>query len=93
MGIGVMPRPPSMRQMRTDIDSLGFGTRVDPRIVWIMLNPSSATAAEVDPTINRILRFSKRWGHGAAEVVNLFALRATDPNVLKRHFDPVGPPE
>jgi hypothetical protein len=61
------------------------------RIVWIMLNPSSATAAEVDPTINRILRFSKRWGHGAAEVVNLFALRATDPTVLKRHFDPVGP--
>ncbi len=61
------------------------------RVAWIMLNPSRATAAKVDPTINRILRFSKSWGHGAAEVVNLFALRVTDPTELKRHFDPVGP--
>lgn len=56
-----------------------------------MLNPSTADASRDDPTIRRCLAFSKAWGFGAMTVVNIFALRATDPARLARASDPVGP--
>lgn len=59
--------------------------------LWIMLNPSTADALVDDPTITRVMEFSRRWGFGSATVINLFALRATDPKELTRHPDPVGP--
>ena len=62
-----------------------------PRIVWCMLNPSTASAFRSDPTIIRVIKFSRRWGFGAAEVVNLFALRSPSPTSLRLAHDPVGP--
>lgn len=59
-------------------------------VSFIMLNPSTADALKNDPTVARCCAFAKRWGYGALEVVNLFALRATDPRELKRKFDPTG---
>lgn len=50
--------------------------------VFIMLNPSTADASLDDPTITRCTNFSKREGAGGLIVVNLFALRATDPKQL-----------
>jgi hypothetical protein len=58
--------------------------------VWIMLNPSTADAAQDDPTIRRCTRFTKDWGLDGLVVVNLFALRATDPRELAKHPAPVG---
>lgn len=62
-----------------------------PCDVWVMLNPSTADAELDDPTIRRCVGFSRGWGSGSLSVVNLFALRATDPEALRRHPDPVGP--
>ena len=62
-----------------------------PHDVWVMLNPSTADATADDPTIRRCVGFSRRWGAGGLTVVNLYALRATDPAELARHADPVGP--
>lgn len=61
------------------------------RILWIMLNPSTADAEQNDPTIERCLRRSVQWGYDGMWVGNLFALRATDPRALYAHEDPVGP--
>lgn len=58
---------------------------------FIMLNPSTADASEDDPTIRRCVGFARGWQCGGIEVVNLFALRATNPNALHVADDPIGP--
>jgi hypothetical protein len=59
-------------------------------LVFLMLNPSTADALEDDPTLRRCTGFAKREGAGGVVVVNLFALRSTDPRALTRHPEPVG---
>lgn len=61
------------------------------RIAYIGLNPSTADERQLDPTLRRCLRFAYDWGFGRFVMVNLFAFRATDPIVMKRALDPVGP--
>lgn len=65
----------------------GDGTR----LVWLMLNPSKATAQVNDPTIVSVMDFSRRHGYDGVEVGNLFAFRATDPRDLRRAGYPIGP--
>lgn len=59
--------------------------------LFVMLNPSRADATIDDPTIKRCIGFAKAWSCTSLTVVNLFALRATDPEALAAHADPVGP--
>jgi len=61
-----------------------------PTLAWIMLNPSTADETEDDPTIRRCIGYAKDWGYGSIEVANLFALRATNPDELREHPNPVG---
>lgn len=61
------------------------------RFCVVMLNPSTATHEVLDPTVTRCVSFAKAHDCGSLAVVNLFALRATDPRVMKQHADPVGP--
>jgi|SRR5690349_11377452 len=60
------------------------------RVLFIMLNPSTAGARQDDPTIRRCIGFARAWGFARMDVVNLFALRATHPADLRRARDPVG---
>ena len=51
--------------------------------LWVMLNPSKATATKDDNTITRCIAFSKSWGYQRMAVVNLSPLRATNPKELR----------
>lgn len=57
----------------------------------LMLNPSIADGLADDPTIRRCIGFAQALGFDGLRVVNLFALRSTDPAGLRTHGDPVGP--
>ena len=58
---------------------------------FLMLNPSTADEARLDPTCARARDYAERWGYGALVVTNVFAWRATDPAAMKAARDPVGP--
>ncbi len=64
---------------------------VSGKLVFCMLNPSTADATQDDHTIRRCSGFAKRLNYHGFVVVNLFALRSTDPYALRTHPDPVGP--
>lgn len=71
---------------------LGRRLSADPRTVaFIGLNPSTATAEIDDPTVRRCIGFARRLGFGRFAMLNLFSLRSTDPEGLRRAPDPVGP--
>jgi hypothetical protein len=61
------------------------------RVVFVMLNPSTATEIQNDPTVERCERRARTLGFGAFQVVNIFAWRATDPRDMRAAADPVGP--
>lgn len=61
------------------------------RVLFVMLNPSTATEMQNDPTVERCERRARALGFGAFRVCNIFAFRATDPRVMRAAPDPVGP--
>lgn len=54
-----------------------------PLVLWIMHNPSTADTNNDDPTIRRIIGFTKAWDYGGLYVGNLFPYRATNPKELR----------
>lgn len=60
-------------------------------VAFIGLNPSTADETLDDPTIRRCIGFSKSWGFNGLIMLNAYAYRATDPNVMKAASDPLGP--
>ena len=60
-------------------------------VTFVMLNPSYADSNICDLTLNRCINFSKLWGYGKMNIVNLFGLRSSNPQRLYNHNSPIGP--
>lgn len=58
--------------------------------LFLMLNPSTATERQLDPTVRRCVRWAQSWGYGGLVVCNLYAYRATRPKDMDKADDPVG---
>jgi len=59
-------------------------------VVFVGLNPSTADATADDPTIRKCIAYARAWQFNSLIMVNLFAWRATDPNLLHQSKDPIG---
>ena len=51
---------------------------------FCLLNPSTASETLDDPTVRKCRGFAQRWGFNRYNIINLFALRATDPRNLRK---------
>ena len=60
------------------------------KILFIMLNPSTADENKDDNTVRRCRLYAIDWGYAWMEVTNIFAIRSTDPKALYEDEDPVG---
>lgn len=59
-------------------------------VLFVMLNPSTATELRNDPTIERCERRARMLGFGGMSIANLFGFRATDPRDLRAAPEPIG---
>ncbi len=66
------------------------GCPLSRMVAFIGLNPSTADETVNDPTVKRCINFADHWGYDGMVMLNLFALRATEPSVMKASRDPVG---
>lgn len=60
--------------------SRGWGE--GPTIMWLCMNPSSATDTRDDSTSRKLTRHSRRLGFGRLLLLNVMDYRATDPGQL-----------
>jgi hypothetical protein len=65
-----------------------------PKVLWVMHNPSTADGDQDDPTIRKIIKFTRRWNYGGLYVGNLFPYRSTNPkNLLHKPIEEIAPIE
>ena len=62
------------------------------KVLFIMLNPSTACGVTDDLTTIRCMNFAKKWGYGGIMIGNIYAFRAKRPKDLKKWLnDPAIP--
>ena len=59
-------------------------------MLYLGLNPSRADGQRDDPTLRRLIGFTRQWGYQELVVLNLFARISPSPAALLRVKDPIG---
>lgn len=85
----VAPEPPDIRGSAEVTDGGQYRWRLKRwwggglPVCWIMLNPSTADAKQNDPTLLRVIHFTRAWGYDALTVVNLYPFRSAHPRACR----------
>jgi hypothetical protein len=61
------------------------------RVLFVMMNPSTADPLFDDDTVYKCYKYARTWGFDGLDVGNTFAYRTTDQKVLTKVVDPIGP--
>ncbi len=59
-------------------------------IIFIGLNPSKSNKTFLDNTTKKIIKICNKYNYGKIKLINLFGLVSTSPNLLQKHYDPIG---
>lgn len=62
-----------------------------PAVTFVLLNPSTADAVQLDPTLRKCVGYAKREGFGSMIVANVYAYRTKNPAAMRTVTDPIGP--
>ena len=54
------------------------------KVLFIMLNPSTADAEKDDATTTRCINYAKKWGYGGIMIGNIYPYRTKSPKILKK---------
>ena len=54
------------------------------KVLFIMLNPSTANHVQNDLTTIRCINFAEKWGYGGIMIGNIYPFRAKRPKDLKK---------
>ena len=57
------------------------------KVLFVMLNPSTANHIENDLTTIRCINFAEKWGYGGIMIGNIYPFRAKRPRDLKKWID------
>ena len=57
------------------------------KVLFIMLNPSTADGMKDDLTTIRCINFAKKWGYGGIMIGNIYPFRAKRPKDLRKWLD------
>lgn len=49
---------------------------------FVMLNPSTGSAKQDDPTVRRVIMFADGWGYRAATIINLYPFVTPHPSAM-----------
>ena len=60
------------------------------KVLFIMLNPSTADANEDDLTTRRCINYAKKWGFGGLMIGNIYPFRAKRPKYLRKWLKSYG---
>lgn len=64
-----------------------LGKRGNRTLVCCGVNPSSASPNDLDPTMKRVEAFAKANGYDSYVMINLYPMRATDPDRMDKKED------
>lgn len=68
-----------------------FNPKPNPSLCcFVMLNPSTADENENDPTVERCERRARAMGYDGLVVLNCYAIRGTNPKILRQVQEPIG---
>lgn len=56
------------------------------KLLFIGLNPSKADDVDNDPTVTRLVNFSKSWGFGGFYITNLYSFISPDPDEMIKWY-------